>query len=302
MTTRNSTTGPRVVCIGEIGWDLLPTGKQLGGAPVNVAYHAARNGVSATAVTAVGGDVLGDEIVERFERAGIHAIVQRSGLPTATVRVALQDGIPAYTIARPVAWDDIRATPEALAAVAGCEAVVYGSIASREDEGTRQALRELLSAAPAGAVRLFDINLRAGFQGPEVLVPLLDEATILKVNDEELVVLRALLGLPEDDEAALRSLADDHALDCVILTEGARSSTVLTADEVSTIPTPSCEVVDTIGAGDAFAGAFLAAWLAHEPLRTTHQRAVDVAAFVCGHEGAWPAYPASGAEPEEDHR
>lgn len=98
---------PIVIALGEILWDMLPTGKRAGGAPVNFAYHASQNGAESYAISAVGNDELGAELLNDAHKAGINTLVQTNEYPTGTVAVALTNGIPEYTIVQNVAWDHI---------------------------------------------------------------------------------------------------------------------------------------------------------------------------------------------------
>ena len=114
-------TTPIVLSLGELLWDMLPSGKRAGGAPVNFAYHAMKNGTEGWAISAVGEDELGDELIAKANEAGINTVIQRNAWPTSTVEVALKNGIPEYTIVKGVAWDHIlytrqpRPTPSASA-------------------------------------------------------------------------------------------------------------------------------------------------------------------------------------------
>ena len=157
----------------------------------------------------------------------------------------------------------------------------------------------MVDAASPDAIRLFDINIRSGFVNKEVITRFLEGATILKINDEELPIVANLFGLdsPGDDIASrqrvMEALAGMFDLDVTILTAGDAYSIVMGRDETSILPTPKVDVVDTVGAGDSFSGAFLAYLLRGFSIPTAHQRAVEVSAFVCGRSGAWPQYPAA---------
>ena len=112
---------PIVISLGEILWDMLPTGKRAGGAPVNFAYHASQNGAESFAISAVGNDELGTELLSDAHKAGINTLVQTNEYPTGTVDVALTNGIPEYTIVENVAWDHIKLTDELVEAVSKAE-------------------------------------------------------------------------------------------------------------------------------------------------------------------------------------
>ena len=119
---------PIVISLGEILWDMLPTGKRAGGAPVNFAYHASQNGAKSFAISAVGNDELGAELLSDAHKAGINTLVQTNEYPTGTVDVALTNGIPEYTIVENVAWDHIKLTDELVEAVSKADAVCFGTL------------------------------------------------------------------------------------------------------------------------------------------------------------------------------
>ena len=125
---------PIVISLGEILWDMLPTGKRAGGAPVNFAYHASQNGAESFAISAVGNDELGTELLSDAHKAGINTLVQTNEYPTGTVDVALTNGIPEYTIVENVAWDHIKLTDELVEAVSKADAVCFGTLGLRSPE------------------------------------------------------------------------------------------------------------------------------------------------------------------------
>lgn len=293
-----SDSTPSVVTIGELLWDMLPDGKKPGGAPANFVYHAAQNGVKATAVTAVGDDDLGRELVSTLSDNGVNVAAQVNGYPTGVTAVSLDaNGIPEYDVVHGVAWDHIEFTEAVRDLVRQADAICYGSIAARETTGTRDAIYAMIDAARPDTARFFDINIRSGFVDKEVITRFLEGATILKINDEELPVVARLFDIDAPGEGiasqqdVMRRLADQFNLDIVILTAGAEYSIVMGHDEISVLPTPKVEVADTVGAGDSFSGAFLAYLLRGSSLSAAHRRAVDVSAFVCTQSGAWPEYP-----------
>ena len=281
---------PVVVGIGELLWDVLPTGKRAGGAPVNFVYHAARLGAEGYAVSAVGNDVSGTEIVQELDKNGICHSLGTVEYPTGSVMVELKDGIPAYTIIEGVAWDHIPLTQEAVALVEKADAVCFGTLAQRSSE-SRTTIHTLLSHAREEALRFFDINIRQSYYSKELIADMLEKANVLKINDEELCLMRVMFSLSDDEDTACRQLVERYSLRYMILTSGSRYSSIYTADDKSTLLTPEVEVADTVGAGDSFSGAFVYSILTGKSLREAHQRAVETAAFVCTKEGAWPAYP-----------
>lgn len=189
-----------VVGIGEVLWDLLPDGPQLGGAPANFAYHAQALGANAVVIARVGNDPRGEEIRTRFREMGLSVagIQQDESAPTGTVSVSIANGgIPAYLIHENVAWDFLTASRAALDQVRGAQAVCFGSLAQRHVV-SRQAIQKLISNAPAGALKILDINLRQNFFHREIIEHSLNLANVLKLNDQELPALASMFSLTGD--------------------------------------------------------------------------------------------------------
>ncbi|WP_291527374.1 carbohydrate kinase family protein [Bifidobacterium sp. UBA744] len=285
-------TKPIVLSLGEILWDMLPSGKRAGGAPVNFAYHAMMNGVEGYAASAVGEDELGDELLDEAQKAGIHAVIQRNAWPTSTVEVTLRNGIPEYTIVKGVAWDHIAFTRQLIKVVKQADAICFGTLALRSPE-SHDTIVELLKHAKPNAMKFFDINLRGDHYSKELIEELLDMTTVFKINDEELLLLRDMFGIRgTSSEEACHWFLDRFHLNTVILTAGSAFSTITAkSGEISTVGTPRVEVVDTVGAGDSFSGTFTARTLLGDSLTDAHRKAVNTAAYVCTQHGAWPEYP-----------
>ncbi len=281
-----------VVGIGEMLWDMLPQGKQLGGAPANFAYHASQMGCDGVAVSAIGTDTLADEIDQHLAHRNIHALLQRNKCATGTVNVTLDAaGVPQYEITANVAWDNMEYTDQMGALASKCDCVCFGSLAQRS-ETSRNSIIRFLDHMPADSIKVFDINLRQNFYSREIIETSLERATVLKINDDELELVTPMLGLTGDTENRCRQLLGNYGLTAVILTCGANGSSVYTATEMSHLDTPSVDVVDTVGAGDSFTGAFCASILAGKSISEAHRKAVDVAAYVCTCAGAMPQLPA----------
>lgn len=280
---------PIVVGIGELLWDVLPTGKKAGGAPINFVYHATQLGAEGYAISAVGKDELGEEIVQELDNNHIAYCIESVDYPTGTVEVTLEKGIPTYNIIENVAWDHIPVSSKAIEIVKKAKAICFGTLAQRNMD-SRKALTELLSYAPEDALRFFDINIRQNYYSKELILDLLEKANILKINDEELEMLRPMMGLEGDYEVCCKALLEKYGLKYVILTAGSKFSAIYSTDENSVIGTPKVAVADTVGAGDSFSGAFVYSILAGKSLKEAHRKAVNTAAFVCSKEGAWPEY------------
>lgn len=279
---------PIVIGVGEFLWDMLPSGKKAGGAPANFAYHASQNGAEGWAVSAIGKEALGRELMEVARAHGINLAIAEVDHPTGTVNVTLRDGQPDYEICEGVAWDFIPATSQMLALARESSAISFGTLAQRS-EVSRKTTRTLLEAAPESALKIYDINLRQHFYSAELIDESLRLANILKINDDELEVVKPLLGLSGMGvDETCHSILSRYGLKMLVLTGGDKFSSIYYGnDDKSYIVTPKVDVVDTVGAGDAFSGALIGALLSGMSVKDAHRVAVDTAAYVCTCSGAW---------------
>ena len=282
---------PVVVALGELLWDMLPTGKRAGGAPANFCYHSMMNGADGYAISALGEDALGDGLEDEVNKAGIKHIIKRNAYPTGTVEVHLSDGIPTYDIVQNVAWDHIPYTQDMVDLIKRADAVCYGTLACRRPE-SHDSIMRLLSEVKPGAMKYFDINLRGDFYSKDLITEQLNAATVFKINDDEIAQLQTMFSVPGTAEEVAQWFLSEFDLDYVILTAGGDYSQVFARNgEVSRVNTPRVTVNDTVGAGDSFSGVFCIEILKGTPLHEAHKRAVNVAAYVCTAAGAWPTYP-----------
>jgi fructokinase len=282
-----------VIGIGEVLWDILPSGKQLGGAPANFAFHAAALGARSRVISGVGRDPLGDEILRRLQSLGLPTaeIQIDPSKPTGTVSVELAaDGQPRFTIHENVAWDNMALEKSALAAVAGADAVSFGTLAQRS-EPSRATIRSLLAAARPDALRILDINLRQNYYSLEIIETSLNLANILKLNDAELPIIGELSATFGNFREIMESLAHRYNLRLVCLTRGARGSLLYAGGQWADDPSEPVVVKDTVGAGDAFTAALAMGLLAGKPLAAINRRANQIARYVCSQEGATPPLP-----------
>ena len=202
---------PVVVGIGEILWDMLPGGRRAGGAPINFVYHAAAMGAEGYAISAVGNDPDGDEILRELNQNGIAHLIARVPRPTGKVLVELKNGIPSYTIVEDVAWDYIPCERRALEIVRRADAVCYGTLASRTPVSRRSVVR-LLEQAPSSALKFFDVNLRGRYYDAGLIREFLNYADVFKINDDEILTVRRLFSLAGSDEEVCRTLSRTHRL------------------------------------------------------------------------------------------
>ncbi|MBD5184689.1 MAG: carbohydrate kinase [Bacteroidales bacterium] len=284
----------KVVGMGEALWDVLPEGKKIGGAPANFAYHVSQFGLDSRACSAIGDDPLGKELVENFDRQNVKYILQTVPYPTGTVQVELDpNGVPVYDIKENVAWDNIGFTPELEELAKETSAICFGSLAQR-NVVSRETINKFLDAIPEenDPLIVFDVNLRQGFYTKEILENSMERCNILKINDEELVIVSRMFGYPGIDlQDKCWILLGKYNLKMLILTCGVNGSYVFTPGNVSFLPTPKVEVADTVGAGDSFTAAFIASILQGKTVKEAHDKAVRTSAFVCTQKGAMPVLP-----------
>ncbi|MDL2282358.1 carbohydrate kinase [Parabacteroides sp. OttesenSCG-928-G06] len=289
MKHDKETKKPLVVGIGELLWDVFPDSKKAGGAPINFVYHATQMGAEGCAISAVGNDVFGTEIIRELEKNHICNYIEMVEHPTGSVLVELQNGSPTYTINEGVAWDYLPLTGQSIELMKEADAVCFGTLAQRSTV-SRETITTLLDYVKEGALCFFDINLRQHYYSREIIEASLKKANVFKLNDEELLLLRTMFRLEGSDEEVCRYFMRQYDLRYLILTAGSQYSTIYSENEESTIQTPKVTVTDTVGAGDSFSGAFIYSILTGKTLQEAHQVAVEIAAFVCTQQGAWPTY------------
>ena len=282
-----------IVGLGEALWDVLPEGKKLGGAPANFAYHAGQFGLDTIAISALGEDDLAEETIEALKEHNLNYLMPRVPYPTGTVQVTLAEGgIPTYEIKEGVAWDNIPYTDEMVEIAKNARAVCFGSLAQRNGV-SRENIRKFLAETPADCLKICDINLRQQFYSKEILEDSFKLCNILKINDEELVVVNRMFGYDGlDMRQTCEKMVQDYGLKMLVLTCGTNGSYVFTDDGLTSFQdTPKVEVADTVGAGDSFTGSFCACILNGKPVQEAHKTAVAVSAFVCTQNGAMPIVP-----------
>ncbi len=277
-------------------WDIFPGSEHFGGAPANVAVHAAGLGAEALMISAVGQDARGDEALRRLAAFGVDcsAVARLPDYPTGVVHVRIDAaGVPSYAIARGSAWDFIPWTAAVERAARRADAICFGTLAQTSAE-SRATIRLAVAATRATAWRLFDVNLRQNSYDADVVVASLELANAVKLNEEELPVVAGLCGLSSGSPVEqLRMLCERFELRLAALTQGPQGSVLVSADDVWRCSAPKTRVVDTVGAGDAFTAALLVGILTGSSQNEANRRANAVAAYVCSQQGATPSIPRS---------
>lgn len=276
-----------IVCFGEVLWDLLPTGKIAGGAPMNVAVHANQLGLDATMISAVGDDELGEGITSFLSSRGLSvSTIQKNEYQTGIVEVTLDEkGSPSYEIIKPVAWDFIRLTENEKKTVKEADALVFGSLALR-NEVSKNTLFALQAEAK---LKILDINLRKPFYTPELADELFKVADVVKVNDEELEMICAWYGQTGDETTNAKFLKERYQLKGIIVTRGGNGAFFIGEDdEIAEHQGFKVTVNDTIGSGDSFLASFITKWLNGETPAEALKFACAVGAFVATQKGATP--------------
>lgn len=290
-----NTDQPKLLCFGEILWDFLPAGLFPGGAPFNVAYHLHQHGADVTLISAVGRDKLGDELIRRVKTWGLDTdtIALHHGLPTGYVRADIaSNGDATYEIMPSVAWDQITTQQDALQAAMSASGIIFGSLAQRSSFN-QSALNRLLMTLPVDAWRIFDVNLRHPHDGLGRVHELARRATLLKLNASEAARLSSSeQESPGREESDARALAEQTSCQTICITAGERGAGLLRNGIWHWEDAHTVQVVDTIGAGDAFL-ASLVAHLIPGQLSDADclTKACRLGEWIASQYGATPSYP-----------
>ncbi len=269
-------------------WDVLPTGKQPGGAPLNVAVHLHNFGLDAQLISRVGHDDLGTELLAFVESKGISTTYVQRGEThlTGVVKANVSDSMEVtYQIVKPVAWDYIQYNTALSQLAETAEAFVFGSLAARHAP-SRETLYRLLQQAP---LKVFDVNLRPPHYSRDVVTYLLKQADVVKLNHHELAEIMGWFGVSPDEATALRWLAERFQLQAVCVTKGADGAALWVGQQLYRSPGIAVQVQDTIGSGDAFLAALLRGWLAGQAPADYLAFACAAGSLVASYQGATPA-------------
>ena len=286
-----------ILGIGELLWDVLPEGPRLGGAPANFSVMAGRLGNHAAILSRIGRDDLGREAVHRLHPLPADtSFLQIDPMhDTGRVTVFFNNGQPEYTIHQPAAWDSMELSDEWVRLAERADAVCFGSLAQRSLE-SRQTIQTLAAQTTSRCIRIFDVNLRTPFYSSEVIQESLELATVFKMNDAEVPLVLALLGMPAEDDASVdslrggadRLLIEFPTLQLIAITCGGNGSLLVTREEWHRHPGFPVKVVDTIGAGDAFTAALTHYLLRGAELSVLNEAGNRWGSWVASQSGAMP--------------
>ncbi len=284
---------PVIVGLGEALWDMFPEGPQFGGAPANFARTTARlAGDQATVhmISAVGDDELGHSAIQSLAEHGVAtSCVQINERATGKVHITTdKQGDASYRFDEDSAWDAIVWTDAIEAIARRCSAVCFGTLAQRQNP-SRKTIQKFVWETPSDCLRVYDINLRKPHIEAAVIERSLELANALKLNEDELPFVAKLAGQPTDQapERLLADIAARYSLRFAALTMGPEGAFVYSADDgMDHQPAPQTEVVNTVGAGDAYTAALILNLVSGEDITTANSRAVATAAIVCQQPGA----------------
>lgn len=281
-----------VLSFGEILWDILPEKKHLGGAPLNCAMHLQRMGYETTVISALGNDELGKSALVLIQKENISMdyITIVDTVPTGFTHVVLENGFPSYEFNNPCAWDCIALSDEQMKSIANkrWSVFIFGSLSQRSEK-SRHALYALLDVLKSDTI-FFDVNIRKNFYSKEIIKRSLAYAHIVKMNDEEVPFIARLLEYSDSSEVFIDRLMRDYTLQGVIITLGSKGAAAYFNGKKYYQKTGAVSVVDTVGAGDSFSAAFLAAYIQGKSIQESLLSGSVLADYVVSHAGAVPVY------------
>ncbi len=287
---KNNFADKLVVCFGEILWDVLPSGKKPGGAPMNVAYHLHKLGIDGRVVSSIGNDQPGTELLNFLESIGLSAdhIQCASQQKTSEVLAKIGDNHEvSYDIVYPVAWDYVIWKEEYKSLLEKSDAFIFGSLASRNST-SRETLFKMLDHAK---YKVFDVNIRVPHYSEALITALLQRSDMVKMNSSELVLIAQWFDpncVREVDCVAL--ILERFEVKEILITKGGKGATYYTDAFSYEYPAYVVDIADTVGSGDSFLAAFLAMKLGENPIEETLDYAMAMGAFITAQPGACPPY------------
>ena len=280
---------PVITCFGETLWDLFPTHEKIGGAPLNVALRLHSLGAEVNLISRTGNDRHGKELRRFVAERGLDTsrIQLDKKLPTGRVLVAIDaKGSASYTIEKPVAWDRIEFQEADRLAVEASDALVFGSLACRE-QVSRETLLGLVTHA---SMKVFDVNLRAPHYTMDRILELMRRADVIKLNDEEIEAVFEFLEVPLDDlQSAVQKLSEITGVDTICVTRGKDGALLYLGGALYSNPGYEVKVKDTVGSGDSFLATLIYELLSGSQPQEALDRACAMGSAVASKEGANPA-------------
>lgn len=286
----------KIICYGEILWDLFPTGAHPGGAPLNVAFHLKKQGLNPILVSKTGRDDPGRQLLSFLKQSGIGTDYIQTGadLPTGRVQVYLDENRNArFEICEPAAWDYIVFTPELRGLVDQADWIIFGTLASR-NKTSRNTLLQMIENT--GAQLFLDVNLRPPYNGREITETLLQKADMVKLNHDELAEISQWNRFAGDEKKQIQCLSRQYGCPTVCVTRGANGAILYSGDNFFEHPGFKVEAKDTVGAGDAFTAAYISALIQKKPPGEALRFACATGALVASKTGAVPVYSVSEIE------
>ena len=279
----------KILCFGEVLWDTFAEGKKPGGAPMNVAMHLIQQGIDAVMASRVGPDASGGELVSYLKTIGLYSdlIQHDQTLPTCIVTVDLDEQNQAtYTIPQPVSWDNIQPEESLIDQAEKADIIVFGSLASRNIT-TRETLIRILKSK---ALKVFDVNIRAPHFEIANMKSLGGMADVIKMNAEELDMLAGTELSHFSEKEKILFLSDFLGCKTICITRGGAGAIIYMNNQFFEHGGYAVNVIDTVGAGDAFLATFITGMLSSEDPNIILDNACAIGAFVAGSRGANPAY------------
>lgn len=278
----------KIVCFGEVLWDVFPTHEKIGGAPLNVAIRLRSLKNEVNIISKIGNDSKGENLVAFIDEkgVGIEGIQVDKHHKTGKVTVKLnQKGSASYDIKFPRAWDNIELTEEVTKMVESSDAFVYGSLVARNDT-SKETLIELLNYA---RYKIFDVNLRPPYHTQELLIEFMNKADFIKFNDDELFEISKYIGSKYNSiEQNIKYVAEQTNTKHICVTKGRHGAVLLYNDKLYYNSGYLIKVVDTVGAGDSFLATLINYLLKKENPQKAIDTACAVGALVAQSEGANP--------------
>ena len=292
MYKKNKKKKYNIVGIGEILWDIFPNGKKLGGAPTNFTYYVKQLGHCGTIISRIGRDILGKEIIKSLHELNLSTeYIQIDPIyPTGVVDVILKNkDKPKYVIRENVAWDFIEMNNKLKNLSTGVDIVCFGSLAQRNPI-SRNTIVNFLNSVKQDTLIVFDINLRQSFFTKETIINSLKLSSILKLNDEELLLLMKLLDYRFNNNELdfLKLLIKRFKIDLICLTRNTSGSLLITENDFFVHPGFRIKVSDTVGSGDAFTAAAAIKYLNGDSLEEISIAANTLGSWVASSTGPTP--------------